>query len=67
MDIADIKTMSTAKRLQAMEALWDSLLYENSEIESPEWHKQIIEKRKAKIKSGKAKFVSLSDLKANRR
>ncbi|MFP4349423.1 MAG: addiction module protein [Thermodesulfobacteriota bacterium] len=66
MNLADIKKMSMVERLKAMEALWDSLLYENEEIESPEWHEKIIEKRKAKIKIGKAKFISLSELKANR-
>ena len=66
MNLADIKKMSTLERLKAMEALWDSLLYENEEMESPEWHEKIIEERKAKIKSGKAKFISLSELKANR-
>jgi hypothetical protein len=55
-----------AERLKTMEALWDSLLYENEEIESPEWHEQIVEKRKAKIKNGQAKFISLSELKASR-
>lgn len=67
MNIADIKKMSTAERLQTMEALWDSLLYENGQIESPEWHEKIIETRKAKIDSGKAKLVSLSALKARRK
>ncbi|OGR21557.1 MAG: cysteine methyltransferase [Desulfobacula sp. RIFOXYA12_FULL_46_16] len=67
MNIADIKKMSTIERLQTMEAIWDSLLYENNEIESPEWHEKILEKRKEKIKSGKAKFVSLSELKASRK
>ncbi len=66
MNLADIKKMSTVERLKTMEALWDSLLYENEEMESPEWHKKIVEKRKAKIKSGKAKFISLSELKASR-
>ncbi len=65
MHIADIKKMSTAERLQTMEAIWDSLLYENEDMESPEWHNKIIEKRIAKIKGGKAKFISLSDLKAS--
>jgi putative addiction module component (TIGR02574 family) len=67
MRVADIKKMSTAERLQTMEAIWDSLLYENEDIESPEWHNKIIEKRIAKIKSGKAKFISLSDLKTSRK
>ena len=66
MNLADIKKMSMAERLKTMEALWDSLLYENEQIESPEWHEKIVEKRKAKIKSGTAKFISLSELKASR-
>jgi len=66
MNLADIKKMSTVERLKTMEALWDSLLYENVEIESPEWHEIIVEKRKAKIKSGTAKLISLSDLKKSR-
>ncbi len=66
MNIADIKKMSTSERLQAMEALWDSFLYENEEIESPVWHEQILEERKSKIANGKAKFISLEELKALR-
>lgn len=66
MNLADIKKMSMVERLKTMEALWDSLLYENEEMESPEWHAKIVEKRKAKIKSAKAKFISLSELKASR-
>jgi putative addiction module component (TIGR02574 family) len=66
MNLADIKKMSTVERLKTMEALWDSLLYENVEMESQEWHEKIVEKRKAKIKSGQAKFISLSELKASR-
>lgn len=50
-----------------METLWDSLFYEETEIESPEWHRDILEERKQKIESGKAKFLSLEELKANRK
>ena len=67
MNIPDIKKMSTTERLQSMEALWDSLLYEDGEIESPHWHEKILENRKAKIKSGDAKFISLAELKTSRR
>ena len=65
MNISDIKNMSTIERIQIMEALWDSLLYEEGEIESPEWHNKIIEERKANIANGNAKFISLKELKAN--
>jgi len=67
MNIAGIKKMSKTKRLQAMEALWDSLIYDNGDIETPDWHEEILEERKNKISSGKAKFISLSELKATRK
>jgi putative addiction module component (TIGR02574 family) len=67
MNIADIKKMSTFERLQTMEALWDSLLYENDEFESPQWHEQVLEERKEKIRSGNAKFVSLSEFKESKK
>jgi len=67
MNIADFKKMSITERLQAMEALWDSLLYEEGEIESPKWHEEILEERKTTIANGKAKYISLADLKASRK
>ena len=67
MNTIEIRKMSTIERLQAMEALWDSLLYEESEIESPEWHRDILEERKRKIENGKTEFISLEELKASRK
>ena len=64
MNTVDIKKMSINERLQVMEALWDSLLEEEPELESPEWHQDILEDRKRKIKEGKAEFISLENLKA---
>ncbi len=67
MNINDVKKMSKAERLRAMEALWDSLLYENGEIETPEWHEKVLKERKKRISDGSAEFISLSDLKKSRR
>ncbi len=67
MDTREIKKMSRAERLAAMEALWDSLVEEESEIGSPEWHRDILAERKRKIESGKAEFISLEKLRASRR
>ncbi len=67
MDAAEIKDMSTVERLQAMELLWDAILEEEGpEIDSPQWHGDVIEKRKEKIKNGNAEIISLEELKANR-
>jgi len=67
MNIEEIKKMSRVERLQAMEALWDSLIDEESEIESPEWHRDVLEERRRKIQTGKAVFISLEKLRANRK
>ena len=39
MQISDLKTLSTQEKLQAMEALWDSLCHEDATaVPSPDWH-----------------------------
>jgi len=67
MDAREIRKMSRVERLLTMEALWDSLIEEEVEIESPDWHRDILEQRKQKIESGKAEFISLEKLRASRR
>jgi len=53
MNTIETKKMSVIERLQAMEVLWDSLLDEKSEIESPEWHQDLLEERKKRSKTAK--------------
>ncbi len=55
--------MTTAERLQAMELLWDALLHEPSDIEPPNWHRDILEQRMEKMNSPDAKYYSLEQLK----
>ena len=63
----EIKKMSTIERLQIMETLWDSFREEESKIESPEWHRDILEERKNKIETGDAEFNTLEELRASRK
>jgi hypothetical protein len=67
MNTLEIKKMSRIERLQAMETLWDSLLDEEAEIESPEWHRDILGERRRKIETGEAEFISLERLRASRK
>ena len=67
MNTLEIEKMSTKERLQIMEALWDSLLKKESEIESPEWHRDILEERKKKIANGETDFISLEELRESRK
>ncbi len=67
MDTREIKKMSRAERLAAMEALWESLQEDESEMESPPWHQSVLEERKQKIESGQAEFISIEMLRASRK
>ena len=66
MKMSEIKKMSVAQRLQAMESLWDSFLYEGIEVDSPQWHGEVLAKRKAKIDNGQARFLSIEQLRKAR-
>ena len=66
MNTIEIKQMNIIERLQIMESIWDSLLYDESEIESPEWHRSILSERKRKSENGNAEFISIDKLKANK-
>jgi Putative addiction module component len=63
MGTIDIKDMNVQDRLLAMETLWNSLLNEELDLDSPEWHQDILNKRKSNIQNGKAESISLKDLK----
>ncbi len=63
MNTLEIKKLSVFDRLQIMESLWDSFMEENLELDSPEWHENILETRKKRIKNGSAEFISLNELK----
>jgi putative addiction module component (TIGR02574 family) len=67
MIIADISKMSVQERLQAMEALWDSLSNETEQIHPPEWHEEILRERKQRHRNGKMEYISLDELKVKRK
>jgi putative addiction module component (TIGR02574 family) len=62
-EAVEIERMSFAERLKAMEMLWRSMSAQPEKLESPVWHKKILDKRVAKIEAGKGKFLTLAQLK----
>lgn len=59
----EIERMSLAERLKTMELLWRSISAQPEKLQSPAWHKKILEKRLAKIKAGKGEFLTLAQVK----
>ena len=61
---SDIKSMSAAERLQAMELLWRSFAGSGHEIPSPEWHGDVLASRLAKVEAGEGNFLTIEELKS---
>jgi hypothetical protein len=62
MGMSDAKNMTPRQRILAMEALWESMCQEETEMDSPEWHEEILDERKERIAAGKIGFVALKQL-----
>ena len=65
--VAQIERMSVAERLQVMEQLWDALCRDAGEMASPEWHRDVLDDRRARAQRGEAKFLTLDQLRARLR
>jgi putative addiction module component (TIGR02574 family) len=57
--------MTIQEKLAAMESLWDDLSRSPKAIESPEWHKEILDQRSKRIAEGTGQFVDWEAAKAS--
>ena len=49
--------MTIQEKLALMESLWEDLSKSPGVIESPEWHREVLEQRGAKVADGTARFM----------
>lgn len=56
--------MTIQEKLAAMEALWEDLSRSPAAIESPEWHKKILDERRQRVAEGTAQFEDWETAKA---
>jgi hypothetical protein len=56
--------MTLGQKLMAMEALWDNLCRDETQIPVPEWHKQLLDERQRQIDAGEARFIDWDAAKA---
>ena len=61
---SEIKSMSPTQRLQTMELLWKSFSGSEHEVQSPDWHGEVLAGRLAKVEAGDGKFLTIPELKA---
>jgi len=59
---AKIQKMPVERKIELIESIWDSLLHNEDDVESPSWHKNILKERSDMLKSSDTKYISLSEL-----
>ncbi len=52
-----LKDMTLHEKLAVMEELWEDLVRSPESIESPTWHKNILDERRQRIAEGNAQFM----------
>ncbi len=62
MSIDEIKNMNIKEKLILINTILESLDNDSDKVESPLWHKTVLEKRLSKIVKGKATYLSLEEL-----
>ena len=57
------KKLNPKERIILINDIWESLESENITVESPSWHKQVLDERIKKMENNEARYVSLEELK----
>ena len=59
-----LKEMSLHEKLAIMESLWDDLASSPETIESPPWHKSLLDERQQQVDEGNTRFSTWETAKA---
>ncbi len=60
-----LKDMTLLEKLAVMESLWEDLSKTPDTIESPAWHKDVLEERRQRTAQGQSTFSDWETAKAN--
>ena len=60
-----LKDMTLQEKLAVMESLWEDLARTPETIESPAWHKDILDERRRRLAEGQSRFVDWETAKAD--
>lgn len=52
-----VDQMTVEEKLQAMEVLWDALRQNEADVPVPQWHKDLLDEREARLQRGETKFI----------
>jgi len=59
-----IESLSVAEKIQLLESVWQSLCAHACDVRSPEWHREVLDDRRRRLKDGRATISAWLDAKA---
>ncbi len=61
--LEQIRQMPVHEKIAIMEAIWEDLSAQESAVEVPQWHKDLLDERERLVAEGKAHFLDWEDAK----
>ncbi len=59
-----LDTLSVSEKVRLLESVWESLCKKSGDVQSPEWHREVLETRKRRLEDGRAMVSPWSEAKA---
>ena len=53
--------MTLAEKLETMERIWADLTARSNQFPSPDWHRDVLNRRKEQVDSGEVRFMDWKD------
>jgi hypothetical protein len=60
-----LKDMTLQEKIAVMESIWEDLARTPDAIESPAWHKDVLDKRRQRLAEGTTRFTDWEKAKAD--
>lgn len=60
-----LKEMTLQEKLAAIESLWEDIARTPEALESPPWHKDLLDERRQRLAEGQSRFVDWETAKAD--
>ncbi|MBI5143223.1 MAG: addiction module protein [Nitrospirae bacterium] len=61
--VIEIERLSREEKLQVMEAIWEDLSRDEAELESPDWHKEMLLETSRRLEAGQERIMDWHDAK----
>lgn len=59
-----IEALTVAEKVQLLESVWQSLCRQSGDVQSPDWHQEVLDERRRRLEDGRATVSPWADARA---